>query len=170
MDGSATALPSIIFFSWGEIWQVLCKDPDSLPFVVKVRRKKEIEKSLLSNLSFEKSWSSPGVQERYIMQDSTENVNDEIPSSAPLLQSDYRKGFQWGRKAYEDQCKCEGRLLTTSEACDGLVYNIQVDIAEDSELFACLQEFALYDAGFLAGWLYAHLFQEETLSPDLVRP
>lgn len=82
--------------------------------------------------------------------------------------ADYRSGFVDGIEAYEQQCDDEGRKLTQREVCEDISLNIDPRLqtkAKELEQFYGFQACSpLYDAGFMAGWLYAHLFTPETIA------
>lgn len=84
---------------------------------------------------------------------------------ATLANPDFIDGFQAGIEAYEAECEDLERKLTYGEACADIRRNLDPYLQANSRAIERLNGWAerpLFDAGFMAGWLYAHLFYPET--------
>lgn len=114
------------------------------------------------------------------MQNTTTNNIFQLPATIPSLYNpailadpDFVSGFQSGIEAYEAQCEDDGRKLTPQEVCADIRRNLDPRLLAHSH--AVLQYFGhpdcpLFDAGFMAGWIYAHLFTPETSVPTSLEP
>lgn len=93
-------------------------------------------------------------------------VAASLYSPAILADPDFLNGFEDGVDAYEGECEQKGRKLTHVEVSADVRRNLDPRlIAKSKSLDAFLgcQATPMYDAGFMAGWIYAHM-----MTPDPV--
>ncbi|HEU5383152.1 MAG TPA: hypothetical protein VFV38_47740 [Ktedonobacteraceae bacterium] len=82
-------------------------------------------------------------------------------AAATLAHPDFGYGFRDGLEAYDEACEFKGRKLATGD----VVEEVRVELNTQHNAYAAHllaqmghDDNPMYNSGFLAGWVHAHLF------------
>lgn len=126
-------------------------------------------------------WSSSGMHRKACTMFELTNDNPiEFSTAVPTLYNpailanfEFQRGFQEGIEVYEAECADANRLLTAEEVCSTVRHDLDPRIRANGVIIAQhlgASENLLFDSGFLAGWLYAHLLTPASVVERYTQP